>query len=168
MPPVKNNAPQSKRARGAASASSRFVAASIHEKLSLPVARVDKVLGGKRFHLSFFDGEKLHTGVLATPRGLFSAGGRVRVRIGTGDFVVLDGAEMIKESREKGKDVTMEIYGVLDKPEAEKLYKAGRIHESLYKSEDSLDDLFDRSESGSAEQAELAEKAGQELDLDNL
>lgn len=166
MPPVKNNTPQSKRARAAASASSRFVASAIHEKLSLPVARVDKVLGGKRFHLSFFDGEKLHTGVLATPRGLFSAGGRVRVRIGTGDFVVLDGAEMIKESRDKGKDVTMEIYGILDKPEAERLYKAGRIHESLYKSED-VDDLFDRS----AEQADAeadAEAEAQELDLDNL
>jgi hypothetical protein len=162
MPPVKNNTPQSKRARGAASASSRFVAASMDDKLTLPVARVDKVLGGKRFHLSFFDGDKLHTGVLATPRGLFSAGGRVRVRITTGDFVVLDGAEIIKESREKGKDVTMEIYGVLDKPEAQQLYKAGRIHKSIYNSEDALDDLFDRS--GSAEQ-ELAE---QELELDNL
>jgi hypothetical protein len=168
MPPVKNNTPQSKRARIAASASSRFVASAIHEKLSLPVARVDKVLGGKRFHLSFFDGEKLHTEVLATPRGLFSAGGRVRVRIGTGDFVVLDGAEMIKESREKGKDVTMEIYGILDKPEAERLYKAGRIHESLYKSEDALDDLFDRSGSAEANAETEAELAEQELDLNDL
>ena len=103
-------------------------------------ARVSKVLGGKKFHVIFFDGEQLHTGILATPRGLFSSNGKVRVKISEGDFVLLEGAEVIKDAKQ---GATVEIYGILDKPTADNLYSSGLIHKSIYKTEeDSLDDLF--------------------------
>lgn len=96
-------------------------------------ARVEKILGGRRFHVKFHDGEKLHTGLLATPRGLFSSNGRKRVNIGLGDFVVLEGAELIKEA---GKDVSLEIYGLVDSRTAEQLYQTGRIHKAIYEEQE--------------------------------
>jgi translation initiation factor IF-1 len=99
-------------------------------------ARVEKVLGGTRFHVKFHDGEKLHTGLLATPRGLFSADGRKRVNIGLGDFVVLEGAELIKDVRAEGKDISLEIYGLLDSQTAVQLYQTGRIHKAIYEEQE--------------------------------
>lgn len=96
-------------------------------------ARVEKVLGGRRFHVKFHDGERLHTGLLATPRGLFSSNGRKRVNIGLGDFVVLEGAELIKEA---GNDVSLEIYGLVDSQTAEQLYQTGRIHKAIYEEQE--------------------------------
>lgn len=129
----------SKKSRGAEEKSRGAVAKAISGNKA-NFARVSKVLGGKKFHVSFFDGEELHTGIVATPRGLFSAGGKVRVKISEGDFVLLEGAEVIKTA--KG-EATVEIYGILDKPTADQLYSTGLIHKSIYKTdEDSLDDLF--------------------------
>ena len=99
-------------------------------------ARVEKVLGGTRFHVKFHDGEKLHTGLLASPRGLFSADGRKRVNIGLGDFVVLEGAELIKDVRAEGKDISLEIYGLLDSQTAVQLYQTGRIHKAIYEEQE--------------------------------
>lgn len=96
-------------------------------------ARVEKILGGRRFHVKFHDGERLHTGLLATPRGLFSSNGRKRVNIGLGDFVVLEGAELIKEA---GKEVSLEIYGLLDSQTAVQLYQTGRIHKAIYEEQE--------------------------------
>ena len=83
--------------------------------------------------MKFHDGERLHTGLLATPRGLFSSNGRKRVNIGLGDFVVLEGAELIKEV---GKDISLEIYGLVDSRTAEQLYQTGRIHKAIYEEQE--------------------------------
>jgi len=83
--------------------------------------------------VKFHDGESLHTGLLATPRGLFSSNGRKRVNIGLGDFVVLEGAELIKEV---GNDISLEIYGLVDSRTAEQLYQTGRIHKAIYEEQE--------------------------------
>jgi len=144
--------PQSKRTKGANAKNSKTISAAIASD-DQSFARVEKNLGGKNFHVNFFDGEQLHTGILAKPRGLF---GRVRVPITVGSFVVLEGADIIKSARARGQEVVLEIYGVLDKPTADQLYKSGRIHSSIYKSgEDTLDDLFEAAAEGNQDALDI-------------
>lgn len=143
MPGVKNTTkPSSKKTRVAEEKSNKAIASAITNHKS-SFARVEKVLGGRRFHVAFHDGDQLHTGILATPRGIFSAGGRSRVPITTGSFVLLEGAEVIKAARAKGQDVVLEIYGVLDRPTAHRLYSSGRLHTTIFNTdENALDELF--------------------------
>jgi hypothetical protein len=149
MPATK---PYSKKARNADEKSIRAITtASPHS-----FARVEKVLGGRQFHVNFFDGEQLHTEILASPRGVLNRG---RMSITTGTFVLLEGADIIKAAKKRGQDVKLEIYGVLDKPTADRLYSSGHIHSSIYKaSEDALDDLFVSAE----------EETAVELDIDAI
>jgi translation initiation factor IF-1 len=124
--------PPSKKSMKAQEKSSQAVKVAISSDKN-QFARVEKVLGGRRFHVKFHDGERLHTGLLATPRGLFSSNGRKRVNIGLGDFVVLEGADFIKEA---GKNVSLEIYGLVDSRTAEQLYQTGRIHKAIYEEQE--------------------------------
>jgi translation initiation factor IF-1 len=121
--------------------SQNYVKDAISSK-SNQFARVEKVLGGKRFYVKFFDGEKMHINLLAKPRGLFSSDGRKRVNIALGDFVLLEGANLIKDTREAGKDIMLEIYGVLDPETARELFKTGIIHKAIYEDSQEEDDLF--------------------------
>ena len=58
------------------------------------------------------------------------------MKIGLGDFVVLEGAELIKDARAQGKDISLEIYGLLDSQTAVQLYQTGRIHKAIYEEQE--------------------------------
>jgi hypothetical protein len=109
-------------------------------------ARVEKNLGSY-FKLIYHDGHALHQDIQGEPRGIFSARGKVRVRIAAGDIVLLEGIQRLPEARARGKTLIVEIVGRLSKKEAQHLYRAKRISKDVYGTggEDAgeLDDLFD-------------------------
>jgi translation initiation factor IF-1 len=144
MPGVKNTTrPQGRMAKAAADKNDRAIR-SIMGGEEGNFGRVEKALGNRQFYVRFFDGLDIHPELTAIPRGVFSAGGKARVRICTGDIVVLDGVNMISVAKKQGKTITLEITAKLDKKEAQQLYKQGRIHSSVYQEkEDEEDDLFD-------------------------
>ena len=133
MPGLKNTTkPQSRYAKAANSKNEKAVDAALAGEGKF--ARVEKSLGNRQFHVRFHDG-KQDIQLLAIPRGVFSAGGKARVIISVGDIVLLDG--LIK------KDIIVEITGRLDKKQAHDLFKSGRLHKTVYTTEEVADDLFD-------------------------
>jgi translation initiation factor IF-1 len=147
MPGVKNTTrPQGRMAKAAADKNDRAIR-SIMGGEEGNFGRIDKALGNRQFRVRFFDGTDLHAELTAIPRGVFSAGGKARVRISTGDIVILDGVQMIPAAKKQGKTITLEITAKLDKKEAQQLYKQGRIHASVYQeNEDEADDLFEHAD----------------------
>ena len=109
-------------------------------------ARVEKNLGSY-FKLIYHDGTALHLDIQGEPRGIFSARGKVRVKISAGDIVLLEGVQRLPEAKARGKTLIVEIIGRLSKKEAQHLYRAKRIHKQIYGSSGDeggiLDDLFD-------------------------
>ncbi len=108
--------------------------------------RVSKVLSNGRFQLVVYDGKTLHEDIQAIPRGIFSARGKVRVRISVGDIVLLEGASVIPKVKSRGEIVTLEIIGCLSHRDAQTLFKNKRIHKNVYSeegTEDPIDTLFD-------------------------
>jgi len=147
MPGVKNTTrPQGRMAKAAADKNDRAIR-SIMGGEEGNFGRIEKALGNRQFRVRFFDGTDLHAELTAIPRGVFSAGGKARVRISTGDIVILDGVQMIPTAKKQGKTITLEITAKLDKKEAQQLYKQGRIHASVYQeNEDEADDLFEHAD----------------------
>jgi hypothetical protein len=116
-------------------------------------ARVEKNLGSY-FKLIYHDGEALHEDIQGEPRGIFSARGKVRVRIAAGDIVLLEGVQRLSEAKARGKTLIVEIVGRLGKKEAQQLYRAKRLHAKVYSGEQessAVDDLFDWSASAADE-----------------
>lgn len=110
-------------------------------------ARVEKNLGSY-FKLIYHDGEALHDDIQGEPRGVFTARGKVRVKISAGDIVLLDGIQRLPEAKARGKKLIVEIVGRFSKKEAQLLYRSKRIHKKVYSEdgEDAVDDLFDYGE----------------------
>ena len=143
MPGVKNTTkPQSRYAKAANSKNQKAVELALSGEGNF--ARVEKSLGNRQFHVRFYDNDKKQTlDLLAIPRGVFSAGGKARVIISVGDIVLLDGIVKDKDTATR----ILEITGRLDKKQAQELYKAGRIHQSIYTTEvKAQDEIFDYSE----------------------
>ena len=139
MPGFKNTTkPQGRKSKAANDKNERAVAkAFISEDTNF--ARVEKALGFGQFRVIFHNGED-SAELTATPRGIFHAGGKVRVSIGAGDIVIIDGVQSLKE----GRKIIVEITGKLSKPEAQKLFTDGRIHKSIYQDDtDKEDDIFE-------------------------
>ena len=138
MPGFKNTTkPQGRKSKAANDKNERAVAKAFLEETSF--ARVEKALGFGQFRVIFHNGTN-SAELTATPRGIFHAGGKVRVSIGAGDIVILDGVESLKE----GRKIIVEITGKLTKPEAQKLFTDGRIHKSIYQADDDKEDeLFE-------------------------
>lgn len=111
---------------------------------------------GPYFQLVFHDGKETSDSMLlGSPCGAFVAGGKrkckVRIRLSRDDMVVVEGCERYTEAKLRGRPLVVEITGKLTRKEAQDLYRAGRIHPSVYKkpivgAEDGEDDdLFDYS-----------------------
>ena len=122
--------------------------------------RIEKTLGNRQFVCRFYNGEH-SVQLTAIPRGVFSAGGKVRVRISVGDIVLLDGLQDIKK-----KDIIVEIIGRLDKKQSQELFKAGKIHTSIYSPDEAKeDDIFDYADAHSDADADSDEA---EVDIDAI
>ena len=89
------------------------------------LARVEKNLGSY-FQLVYNDGERTYEGIYGSPRQVLS-----KIRIGTGDFVIVEGLEQLPELIKRGKKVVCEITGILSRENVRELKKAGRISRSL-------------------------------------
>lgn len=128
-------------------------------------ARVEKNLGSY-FKLIYHDGSALHLDIQGEPRGIFSARGKVRVKISAGDIVLLEGVQRLSEAKARGKTLIVEIIGRLSKKEAQHLYRAKRIHKHVYSSDGGdageLDDLFDY---GGEDDEDAADSEDQEVDI---
>ena len=99
--------------------------------------RVNKMLGNRQFSISIYDYDhKEVKEIIAIPRGIFSAGGKSRVQISTGDFVLLDGLH---------PRLPAEIMARLDKKSAQTFFDEGRIDKAIY-NPSVIDELFDYSE----------------------
>jgi hypothetical protein len=107
-------------------------------------ARVNANLGSY-FRLTCYDGDKT-VELLGSPRGLFKQK-KAQIRFARDDIVVLSSMPS------RGSDIS-QIIALINKKEAQELYKDGRIHTSVYKAplafgaegEAVSDDIFDRSE----------------------
>jgi hypothetical protein len=110
---------------------------------------------GPYFQLVFHDGSEANDSILlGSPCGAFVAGGKrkckVRVRLAKDDIVVVEGCERFKDAKIRKKQLVVEITGKLSRKEAQQLYRAGRIHSTVYSKPvngvEGEDDLFDYSE----------------------
>jgi len=148
MPGVKNTTkPQSRYAKAANSKNEKAIDAAISGEGSF--GRVEKSLGNRQFHVRFHNGKE-PIQLLAVPRGVFSAGGKARVIISVGDIVLLDGLQDMK------KDLIVEITGRLEKKQAQQLFKSGRIHKTIYSTDEEVaDDLFDYQEKPEDEEVDV-------------
>jgi len=148
MPGFKNTTkPQGKKTKAAVDKNERAIARVLNNEGEPPVfGRVEKPLGNSMFIVAFHDGKELHQ-IQATPRGVFNAGGKVRVDISIGDIVLLDGTEFLNEAWARGNKLIVEIWARFSKKDAQLLYDAGRIHKTVYSSavEETVDDVFDYS-----------------------
>jgi translation initiation factor IF-1 len=113
-------------------------------------ARVEKSLGNRQFKIIVWHADDTLT-LTASPRGVFSAGGKARVYISIGDIVLIEG--------KIHKDTIVEITGRLDKKQAQDLFKAGRIDKAVYKIDEIEDDLFDY---------KVADDAEADIDIDDV
>lgn len=132
----------------ASSKNIKSVSAVFEEDPSKFLARV-VANRGSYFQLAFHDGAALDESILlGSPCGSFGARGKIRLRIGVGDVVVVEGCERFADAKMRGKQLIVDITGKLSKKESQILFRAGRIHRSLYRpdgaaADDGLDDLFD-------------------------
>jgi hypothetical protein len=150
--PINRQIPQGRKGKAAAACNSRAIV-NVLKGEEAAFARVEKELGFGQFLVRYYDGRELYPDVTASPRGVFSAGGKIRVRICIGDIVLLDGVQMLPDAKKRGKKMIVEITGKLEKKDAQQLYTDGRIDKSIFQTTegtDSDDDLFDYTE-GEAE-----------------
>lgn len=154
--PITRQNPQGRRAKAAAACNNRAVQKALSSEEGA-FARVEKELGFSQFLVNYHDGKELHVDLLATPRGSFSAGGKVRVRICVGDIVLLDGIQMLPDAKKKGKKIILEITGKLEKKEAQTLFSNGRIDKAVYTTaeKDAEEDLFDYSGEDAKEEEDV-------------
>jgi hypothetical protein len=85
------------------------------------LARVEKNLGSY-FQLVYNDGERTYEGIYGSPRQVLS-----KIRIGAGDFVIVEGLEQVEDLVKRGKKVVCEITGILSRENVRELKKNGRI-----------------------------------------
>jgi translation initiation factor IF-1 len=147
MPGFKNTSgPQGKKAVAANSKNKRSTEQLFSDDDTCSVGRVDKSLGFSQFKINFHDGEESHE-IVGKPCGTFRAGGKARIRIANGDFVILAGPFSAKEAKARGSTLHVEIIGKLTPAEAQKMFNGGRIHKSIYAvTEGPVDDIFDYTE----------------------
>lgn len=145
--PITRQNPQGRKGKAAVACNNRAVVKVLSGE-DASFARVEKELGFGQFLVRYYDGHELHANIIASPRGTFSAGGKIRVRICVGDIVLLDGVHELPDARKRGKKIILEIMGKLEKKDAQQLYGAGRIDKSVYQSTEGTDDeedIFDYS-----------------------
>ena len=108
--PLNRSKPVSYKAKAAEDKNSRAIVKAFKDGDGA-FARVEKEIGFGQFYLRYFDGVQVHEQILATPRGVFFAGGKVRVRISAGDIVLVDGIQMLAPSRRAASAVrsSMEV-----------------------------------------------------------
>ncbi len=99
---------------------------------------------GTYFRVKIHDGKQVRE-ILAAPTGLLRKR-KTGVRFGKGDFILVEGDLSVPP----GKERPFEMTALLDKKDAQILYKTGKIHEAIYKSTEDesgapLDDIFDYS-----------------------
>jgi hypothetical protein len=162
--PSNRQTPQGRKSKAAAACNNRAVTKVLKGE-EAAFARVEKALGFSQFLVRYNDGHQTYEDVIATPRGTFSAGGKVRVRICVGDIVLLDGVQELPDARKKGKKMIVEITGKLEKKEAQQLFTAGRIDKSVYQSADGAveDDMFDYADQEAEEATD-----DEEVDVDAI
>lgn len=119
---------------------------------------------GAYFQLAYHDGRDLNEStLLGSPCGSFGAKGKVRIRITTGDVVIVEGCERYLDAKSRGKQLIVEITGKPTKKESQSLYRGGHIHRSIYFKEDEDDALdFNRDDEdqlSSSEEDEEKERA---------
>jgi hypothetical protein len=164
--PSNRQTPQGRKSKAAAACNNRAVTKVLKGEEGA-FARVEKALGFSQFLVRYNDGHQTYEDVIATPRGTFSAGGKVRVRICVGDIVLLDGVQELPDARKKGKKMIVEITGKLEKKEARQLYSDGRIDKSVFQDGACAveDDIF---EAGDDEEAEAGADDDEEVDVDAI
>jgi hypothetical protein len=123
------------------------------------VGRVDRNLG-QYFQVSYYDKEKkqIHSDILASPCGTFSAKGKVRVRICVGDIVVLDGLQDIDALKKKGKPFVVEITGKFEGKDIATLIAEGGLPASMSLKDNEPDDVgieFEREASQKEEEVNV-------------
>ena len=150
----RQNKPQGHKALAAADKNLRNIALFLEGGGAAAPARIS-ANRGSYFQLVFHDGESVTDGVLlGSPCGTFVAGGKPRVRMATGDIVLVEGAQKAKDARVFGKTLVVDIVGHLSKRFAQIAFRSGRIHKAVYGKDEEEDDLFDYSEEDEDEEAE--------------
>jgi len=164
MPGFKNTSgPQGKKAVAANSKNKRSTDQLFNDDETCSVGRVDKSLGFSQFKINFHEGNEIYD-LVGKPCGTFRAGGKARVRIFNGDFVVLAGPFSAKDAKARGSTLHVEIIGKLTPAEAQKMFKTGRIHKSIYAvTQGPVDDIFDYADAADA--AEDADAADADIDI---
>lgn len=147
--PNNRQTPQGRKSKSAVACNNRAVLKVLKGEEGA-FARVEKALGFSQFLVRYNDGHQTYEDVIASPRGSFSAGGKIRVRICVGDIVLLGGIQELPDARKKGKKMIVEITGKLDTKEAQELFTAGRIDKSVFQNASGTaageEDLFDYGE----------------------
>jgi len=124
-----------KRNNLATSASKKNDKAIATASASAVFARVESSLGFSRFRVAVHDGKGM-VDIQASLRGLFRQR-KAGMPISKNDIVMLEGYS-------PSSTHTCEIVARVDKPSAQKLYEAGRIHKVIFvPSDDTTDELFD-------------------------
>jgi hypothetical protein len=146
MPGFKNTQKRTGRKAVAASAKSdRNITAVLNGSRTGVFARIEKNMGSY-FQLIIHDGTKPVTDVLGSPCGTFNSGGKVRLFMSAGDVVLIEGLESLGDAKARGRRLIVDIVGKLSKKDAQVLYRAGKMHRSVYRGieeSDATDDLFD-------------------------
>lgn len=165
----RQNKPQGHKALAAADKNIRNVVAFLEggpKAAALFPARIS-ANRGSYFQLVFHDGEAVTDGVLlGSPCGTFVAGGKPRVRMATGDIVLVEGSQKARECRKLGKTLVVDIVGHLSKRYAQLAFRSGRMHKAVYGKDEAEDELFDYSEEedeedeGSDGELEVTKKRG--------
>jgi hypothetical protein len=142
--PLVVNKPRGKKAEAAENRNAREIG-EVLGGAPAHFARVEKNLGSY-FKLVYHDGETVQD-LTGEPIGLFRRVGKMSncsYKITCGDIVLLEGVQ----KKTYGRPLVVEIKAVLDKKVAQKLYRAQRIHESVYRGTEQKegDDLFDYGE----------------------
>lgn len=162
----RQNKPQGHKALAAADKNIRNIAAFLEGGGAAAPARIS-ANRGSYFQLVFHDGEAVTDGVLlGSPCGTFVAGGKPRVRMATGDIVLVEGSQKARECRQMKKTLVVDIVGHLSKRYAQLAFRSGRLHKAVYGKDEAEDGLFDYSEEedeedeGSDGELEVTKKRG--------
>jgi hypothetical protein len=114
-----------KRAIAAKRQNSATVQVVLDDKKQTFLARVDKNLG-PYFQLTYNDGKQTYETLLGSPRQVLS-----KIKITTGDIVVIEGLDNLADNMKRGKRIICEITGILSKSNVNELRKSGRIPKSI-------------------------------------
>ncbi len=131
MPKPRGNG---KRARAAKIQNSAAVQIVLSDTKDIVLARVDKNLG-HYFQMTCSDGKHTFEKLMGSPRQVLS-----KIKINSGDIVMVDGIENIPDLVKKGKNIVCEITGILSPDHVRQLKKAGRIPSAFLNSSEKADD----------------------------